>query len=231
MKNNPLEILNTSFQEAAQDYIFLLEKKYPQKLILKLIGDRYALSGTQRSMLYRGLFTASSSGLRIEKKITEDQIKNLPLHIDGFNVLITVGSYLNGNTIFISTDHFLRDASEIHGKAFRSNLLDKSLLLIIDYLKKISVGSVYFYLDKPVTYSKTLCKKINAVMKHYQIEGEAVIKDSPDYCLRNTENSVIATSDSTVITNSKSPVFDLAFHTVSYNFQPDFIDLNKIINH
>lgn len=68
-------------------------------------------------------------------------------------------------------------------------------------------------------------------MKHYQIEGEAVIKDSPDYCLRNTENSVIATSDSTVITNSKSPVFDLAFHTVSYNFQPDFIDLNKIINH
>ncbi|MCK4677644.1 MAG: DUF434 domain-containing protein [Bacteroidales bacterium] len=230
MKNNPLQILNTSFQEAAQDYIFLLEKKYPQKLILKMIGDRYALSGVQRSMLYRGLSRKDHSELRKEKKITKDQINNSPLHIDGFNVLITVGSYLNGNTVFICTDHFLRDASEIHGKAFRSYVLNKSLLLILDYLKKISVGNIYFYLDQPVSYSKTLCTKINDVMKHYQIEGEAIIKESPDHFLRNVEESVIASSDSTIITNSKSPVFDLAFHTVTHNFQPDFIDLNKIVN-
>ncbi|MCK5838449.1 MAG: DUF434 domain-containing protein [Bacteroidales bacterium] len=231
MKNNPLQIVNTAFQEAAQDYILLLEKKYPQKLILKMIGDRYALSGVQRSMLYRGLSRKAHSELRKEKKIIKDQINNFPLHIDGFNVLITIGSYLNGNIVFISTDHFLRDASEIHGKAFRSHLLDKSLLLIIDYLKKISVGNIYFYLDKPVSYSNTLCTKINDVMKHFQMEGEAIVIESPDHFLRNVEKSVIASSDSTIITNSKSPVFDLAFHTITHNFHPNLINLNKIINH
>ena len=103
-------ILTENFKNAIYDYIYFLEKEYPQKAILKLIGDRYLLSGIQRTMLYRGITTKENSLKRTSKLITENLLSNQILHIDGYNVLITIGSYLNGNTVFVSNDNFLRDA-------------------------------------------------------------------------------------------------------------------------
>ncbi|MCK4287805.1 MAG: DUF434 domain-containing protein, partial [Bacteroidales bacterium] len=124
------------FQTAVNDYLLLLDKKYPQKAILKLIGDRYALNGTERSMLYRGITTSKNAEKRAKKLISEKNIINQPIHIDGYNVLITIGSYLNGNLVFIGNDRYLRDASEIHGKIFRTELFERAVILILVYLEK-----------------------------------------------------------------------------------------------
>ena len=43
-----------AFADAAADYLFLLEHRYPQAAVLKLTGDRYKLSSLERSVLYRG---------------------------------------------------------------------------------------------------------------------------------------------------------------------------------
>jgi len=47
--------LSDGFFQAVCDYRYLLGHGYPQKSILKLVGDRYALPSHERVMLYRGL--------------------------------------------------------------------------------------------------------------------------------------------------------------------------------
>ena len=48
-------IITENFKNAIIDYSYLLEKDYPHKAILKIIGDRYLLTGLQRSILFRGI--------------------------------------------------------------------------------------------------------------------------------------------------------------------------------
>ena len=145
--------IGPDFTQAAEDYLYLLERKYSQKSILKLIGDRYSLNAVERSVLYRGVSSEADSLRRAAKLTGSDKLKGSELHIDGYNVLITIGSYLNGNLVFKSTDRLLRDASEIHGKVFRNELFNKAILLIFSYMQKNTPKSVHFYFDKPISHS------------------------------------------------------------------------------
>ena len=128
-------MISLGFIEAKRDYLYLLETGYPQRGIIKLIGDRYALSGTERTMLYRGLTTKQNIAHRKHKIAHVKDVKGRELVIDGYNVMITIGNYLNGNTVFISSDGFLRDAAEMHGKVFRKVLMEKVMKLMIEDLK------------------------------------------------------------------------------------------------
>ncbi|MCK4406743.1 MAG: DUF434 domain-containing protein, partial [Bacteroidales bacterium] len=213
------------FQTAVNDYLLLLDKKYPQKAILKLIGDRYALNGTERSMLYRGITTSKNAEKRAKKLISEKNIINQPIHIDGYNVLITIGSYLNGNLVFIGNDRYLRDASEIHGKIFRTELFERAVILILVYLEKLKVSEINFYLDQPVSFSGKLSQKINKIIKDYYLTGKAEVYNSPDYILKNIEEGFVATTDSTIIDKAKLNIFDIARNTIKYHFNPNFIDM------
>jgi hypothetical protein len=104
---------------AIKDYKFLLDRGYPQKSILKMVGDKYQLSGTARSVLHRGVCSSAQIKSRKKKKIGETDLKNQVIHIDLYNILFVIGSYLNGTLVFVSNDGFLRDTSELHGKIFR----------------------------------------------------------------------------------------------------------------
>jgi hypothetical protein len=39
------------FRKALNDYIFLLEKKYPEKTVLEMVSTRYSLNQPKRSIL------------------------------------------------------------------------------------------------------------------------------------------------------------------------------------
>ncbi len=47
--------ISENFIQAIRDYNDLLNKDYPEKGIKKFVGDRYSLSGMERSVLYRGV--------------------------------------------------------------------------------------------------------------------------------------------------------------------------------
>jgi hypothetical protein len=221
--------ISNSFNDAAYDYLYLLEKGYPRKAIIKLIGDRYSLSGTERTLLYRGLATAENRSARASSLLEENGIKNKNLYIDGYNVLITIGSYLNGSLVFIANDHFLRDASEIHGKVFRTELFDRGIILIIDYLQKAEAGSAQFYLDRPVSKSGLLAGRVNQMLEEKSFPGKALTVRSPDYELKRLESGIVCTSDSTIIEKTNGKLFDLARHTLAYHFNPNFLDLGKLV--
>jgi len=61
------DIVTDEFTKALRDYAYLLNRAYPRKSILKIVGDRYLLNAFQRVMLSRGVFPDSDARVRIGK--------------------------------------------------------------------------------------------------------------------------------------------------------------------
>ncbi|MEE4258050.1 MAG: DUF434 domain-containing protein [Bacteroidales bacterium] len=218
-------MIGDKFKSAKRDYLYLLERGFPRKGIIKLIGDRYALNRTERSMLYRGITSPDSLISRMDKRARVREVKGKSLLVDGYNVMITIGNYLNGNTVFLSNDGYLRDAAEMHGKVFRKVLMEKVLDLLLDDLRYLKVKNSVIYFDQPVSKSGELASRVSMLMKIKGIKGKAKTADSPDHVLKQARDGLIATSDSSIIDSSRVKVFDLARHVIHRNFKPKFLDL------
>jgi hypothetical protein len=218
-----------NFLEAVKDYESFLSKKYPQKAILKLVGDRYKLSGIERTMLYRGITTPDKSELRRGKLIEERKLKNEILHIDAFNQFLTIGSYLHGRVVFICNDGFLRDASEAHGKAIETFLPFRSVEIIISYLAKMEIGGVKLYFDSQVTGYEIFCERLEKSLPDFILQPEILVSGNVDKELINQEEGIICSSDSAIIERTGLKVFDLARATLEYHFWPKFFDLAPLL--
>jgi len=220
--------VSENFTKAVSDYLYLMERRYPQKSSLKLVGDRYQLSGTERSMLYRGVVTSAQSKPRQNKKVDQLPEKAI-LNIDGYNVIRTIGSYLLGRVVFISMDGFLRDASEMHRSTLRKQILDRTLLYLMDYFKNIKPEEIDIFLDEPVSKSGELAADLNQLMIDNKLNGKAITTHSPDYQLKQLRSGIVCTADSAVIENCSSNIFDMPHAILSLYFNPDFIKIKEEI--
>lgn len=214
--------LSPNFEKAVADYLYLLEKGYPQKSILKIVGDRYQLVSTERSMLYRGVVTSADRELRKEKK-PEQLHEGVMLTVDGYNVIRTVGSYLLGRPVFIAMDGFLRDAAEMHRSTLKKKVLDRTLDLLINYLYSVQPAEVMVYLDEPVSKSGDLASRLNETFEQNNITGSALTAHSPDHHLKAVTQGIICTADSAIIDAAQVPVFDLAKALLDRKFHPEFL--------
>src|SRR4030042_200150 len=88
-------LLSDGLQKAAQDFRYLLNRGYPRKAALELVGNRYQLISENRHLLHRGVFSVRDSKRRLRKKIPLKIIKNRNLAIDGYNVIITIEAGLS----------------------------------------------------------------------------------------------------------------------------------------
>ena len=223
------ELLTDNFKDALRDYYYFLEKAYPQKAILKIVGDRYALDKSQRTVLYRGIFSASQVLERKSKKTK--RIDNKYLYIDTYNVFFTIANYLFGRLVFISNDTFLRDTGEVYGKIQTEELFYKAIDLFFDYIKIQSFKSINFFIDAPLSYSGELAVQLNKKINDYSLQGEATTVKSPDYELKQLKEGIIATSDSAVIDDidCNVKVIDIAGCVIEKKFSPKFIDFGKLV--
>ena len=218
-----------AFTEAVRDYKFFLSKKYPQKTLLKMVGDRYKLSGTERAMLYRGVAPHEKANSRRDKLIGESELKGKLLCVDAFNQLLTIASYLQGRIVFLSNDGFLRDASEIHGKEINTVLPARAVEILIGYLAKTEIAGISLYFDKQVSGCETFYNKLSRLLPGFILQPEIIFSDTVDKDIINWPEGIICTSDSTIIEKSILKIFDLARNTLEYHFWPKFFDLNSIL--
>ena len=89
--------------------------------------------------------------------------------------------------------------------------------------------AAYFYFDEPVSKSGLLCHKVNSILKDHNMKGKAETFESPDHHLKKINEGYCATSDSVIIESCQVQVIDLAKYVLESHFQPEFVDLNKII--
>ncbi len=106
--------LSGGFIAAVQDYRYLIDREYPHKASLKIIGDRYRLSAVERALLYRGVLSTTISEC-IRKKLISAPPAGSRIYVDGYNVLLTVMNYLLGRALCIATDGLVRDTGGVHG--------------------------------------------------------------------------------------------------------------------
>lgn len=221
-------IVSNILIEAIKDYTYFIEKNYPYKPIIKIISDKYRLSGVQRTILQRGLTKRSDASSRKMSLVNENKVKDNILLVDTYNVLITIKSYIDGNFLFIGNDGFLRDTSESHGQIKSIEKMKKPCKLLMDFLKTLKTKEIYFYLDSPISNSKKLKDHIKILLDEYNIGGDSEVVRSPDHVLSNSKEGIAATSDSVII-DRNGMIFDLAYKTLLFHFDPTFFSLVDII--
>jgi hypothetical protein len=195
------------FQKAAEDFRYLLNRGYPRKATLELVGNRYGLTFDERHLLHRGVFSNSDSRLRREKKISIQEVRNKDLAIDGHNVVITIEAGLSGRPLILGDDGFIRDISGLSGSFKKTETTEKAIQFIIHAIKKIKPRQTLFLFDAPISMSGRLAQEIRSRLKGERLPGDAMAVKVPEKILIGFRG-VIATSDTAIIEQSKK-VLDL----------------------
>lgn len=217
--------VSPAFREAAEDYFTLLNKQYPEKASIALVGDRYRLSKDERMVLFRGI---TSRDRALSRKSKLSPFPQPPeLHIDGYNVLFTLLNYRLGKLLFIGNDGFLRDAGGTHGRMARVDLFLELAGEFFDHLASLGFLKVHVYLDSPVSHSALHAGEIRDLLLQRGLEGECKLGDSADYLLKRASAPCIASSDTAIIDALPGPFFDAARSYLETRFNPKFLDLSQ----
>ncbi len=199
-------------QKAAEDFRYLLNREYPRKGALELIGNRYGLTFDERHLLHRGVFADADSESRRRKIISINAIRNKNLAIDGHNVLITVEAGLSERPLILADDGFVRDISGLSGSFAKTAVTEKALQVIVTFLKKWNPRNVLFLFDAPISKSGILAQELRAFLKKEGLPGDALAVKVPEKTLIGFQG-VVATSDTAIIDRSER-VIDLAGHII-----------------
>lgn len=205
---------------AAADYLFLLNRGYPENPAVRLIGDRYRLSREERIMLFRGLSPTKKAEERRKKLVPEPCSREI--HVDGYNVFFTILNYRQGKRVFLSSDGFLRDAGGVHGRISDQTLLREILRGVIFFLRERNVETVRIYLDAPVSRSGEHGALIRQLLPAAGLAGSPVLCDSADYCLKAARPACASTSDSGIIDALGCGIYDLARSFLEIRYDAEF---------
>jgi hypothetical protein len=194
---------NTKLRKPLLDLLYLLEREYPKKPAVELVGNRYGLDGDDRRVLYRGVFPRDICAQRKAKLAGSPPGRLL---IDGYNVLITLESYLTGRPVFFCLDGFMRDAAGVFGRYEKSRATNRSIDLLAEFLEEWrgrppSPGRhALFLLDAPVSRSGELASFLR---ERFASLGEGVtveVSRNPDArIIEENAGCGVATSDTVVI--------------------------------
>jgi hypothetical protein len=195
-------------RKAAEDFRYLLNRGYPRKASLELVGNRFELTFDERHLLHRGVFSDVDSEARQKKIISLKAIQNKDLAIDGHNVLITVEAGLSGRPLILADDGFVRDISGLSGSFKKTEITEKALQLINAFLKKWRPRHTLFLFDAPISKSGILAQELRALLKKESLPGDALAMKVPEKILIGFPG-VIATSDTAIVDRSRR-VVDLA---------------------
>jgi len=230
-----MQYLNINFKESVNDLKWFLDHRYPKKGSIELVGNRHRLNSEERKILYRGVFDSKSIAERSKKKIDIKDINIDYLIIDGYNVIITIESYICGKVVFRALDGYVRDISGIYGNYTFSDLTRRCIHLIISFIKSIEENQsskIYgtIYLDSPVSKSGELASYLRNKLSNEELLLKAEVVKSSDFKIKNrsvANNSscgCVSTSDTVIIDRSER-IIDIPDYIITNVFKKDVLDL------
>ncbi len=228
--------LNKKFGDAVRDLVYLLERNYPKKSSITLVGNRYRLDSDERMILYRGVFKTGEALARRKKIRPRLSAVEYKLAVDGYNVLITLESYLLGKTVFRSLDGFVRDISGVYGNYTFTEMAKRSISLLADYVQDLFLqlkgkrGGLVVYLDAPVSKSGELAEYMRCFFKNRYLESRVEVLAGPDARLiEEGLSGDVATSD-TVIADQVPTCVDIPGYIITRVLKKPILDLQDILD-
>ncbi|RLF80932.1 DUF434 domain-containing protein [Thermococci archaeon] len=192
----------TSLLLAYEDLKYLLNRGYRKKYALEFVANHYKLTSRERYFLMRCVFPDKEIEERKRKVLQKENLRNRVLGIDGFNVLITLESLIEGKAI-LCEDGFLRDLKHQRGYKIHENT-SKVLELIVGFLRDVEIKEAQFLYDAPVSRSGEIAKLTEEIMVKFKVPGKVELSRAPDYELKRFK--VVASSDIAVIQKVPSVV-------------------------
>ncbi|MDZ4994674.1 DUF434 domain-containing protein [Clostridium perfringens] len=212
-------------KKAKEEIEWLISRDYKMDHVIKFVGDRYQFSIRQRDTLKRGACSEESKLIRNKKRLPLDKLEDGAIHIDGFNLLITLEVALSGGTLVIGSDGCIRDLAGLRGTYKIIDKTDKALKIIGEFLNKHNCKNVVFYLDSPVSNSGNLKHKILEYSKKWNINVEVNLVNNADVILEKLDRVV---STDAVIIDKCVNYFNMARGIIKdYIEDANLIDLEK----
>lgn len=196
-----LEILRPDIiVKAIEDYKYLINRGYKWKSALNLITGRYMLNKSERALIFRAIHP-SDLALNIRHKILKpEEINDLDLGIDGYNVLITLETLVKRGLIVKCDDGLLRDLQSLFLRYKVSEYTYRALGLIEEFVSTFNPSKTLIYLDRKKSKSGELARTIRFLARNFSVYTveKADVKAS--------ESQVTATSDIVPLTKAKKIV-------------------------
>ena len=214
-----------ALRTAIAELSWLLTRGYAIRAALKLVADRHSLADRQRLAISRAACSDQSQEQRTATSVRTRAIAGEELLIDGFNLIITIEAALSGGMLMLCRDGCIRDLSSVYG-SYRSVIeTDKAIRLIGNALRTFRPKSVAWLLDRPISNSGRLAKRIRGLANERGWPWSVETVFNPD--------REIVASDKIVI-SSDGPLLDRVQRWVNFNRylvesrkgQPWLIDLN-----
>ncbi|MEJ2430725.1 MAG: DUF434 domain-containing protein [Deltaproteobacteria bacterium] len=189
-------------RSAAEDFLYLLDRGYPRRAGLQLVGNRYNLDALHREVLHRGIFAHQEARERRDRLVGIERLVDFKLLVDGHNVLITTESGLAGRTLIAANDGVIRDVARISHRYRISTLTRQAIDLLFQVLHEYPPQETLFFLDAPIRQSGELAALLRAALKNWKLPGDAQTLKVPETRLIGGEN-IVASSDSVVLNGVK----------------------------
>jgi hypothetical protein len=165
---------------------------------LKLVGDRHGLRERQRLAVLRSSCSEENKIRRHQHCILVDELRNQPVVVDGFNLMITVEAALSNGPLLVGIDGCIRDLSSVHGSYRSVHETNEAITMIGEELEELSVGSVLWLLDRPVSNSGRLASRINELALQRNWPWNVDVVFNPDSVIVASP-SIAITSDATIL--------------------------------
>lgn len=193
-----------SLADAYRDLKYLLNRGYPKKSALKFVADHWRLPLRERYLLVRCVFSDEWIAEVKRKLLKPEELAGKTLAIDGFNVLITLESILDGEAI-LCEDGLVRDL-KYQGKYRINERTPEVVETVVKSLSGLGVSKALFFYGRNVPRSGVVGKMTNEAMEKYGLSGEVRLVKSPDFELKAFET--VATADIGIILRVEH-VFDI----------------------
>lgn len=200
--------------EAAADFFFLQNRRYPRASALEWVGNRYELIALERQLLHRGVFGPAEALGRRSKRCQGADWQCECLFVDGHNVQITVESALLGRPLLKANDGALRDLAGLSAKFRISEASELALDMIFRFLEEFRPRHATFLFDAPMSQSGLLASRYRERLKAAGLAGEARAVAVPENEFPY-ERCVIASSDQAVQEKARKWL-DLASAVIEY---------------
>jgi hypothetical protein len=188
-------------RSAVGDLSWLLSRGYADPSAQKVVGDRYNLTIRQRTAVMRCACTDEARQRRLASRASAEEVRGLPLLLDGYNVLTTVEAALAGGVILIGRDTAVRDVASMHGTWRKVDETRRAMELIGEVASEgFGVTRLEWLLDSPVSNSGRLKTMLVETAKTRGWDWDVQLVPNPDPILAAApEGAIVATADSVIL--------------------------------
>ncbi|MDD4162186.1 MAG: DUF5616 domain-containing protein [Methanothrix sp.] len=156
-------------------------------------------------MLLRTIVSADTALRRMAKALKVHTLRGREVFVDGYNVLITTESLLEGFPVYLCDDGFLRDTRGFFRSYKASRITFCAFSEILDLLAAAGPDRVELLLDQQISRSGELANEVRGLMAERDLPGVAMTARDVDHRLK-TCGYIVASSDGNVIDAASSAI-------------------------